>query len=83
MRDLRSIRVLRQINHETDNVPEIEFHVFQSELQVFHGPQGLILRAGFVQLAAGLPPVLRRECEFAGPYALRKKHLFGKKILQI
>jgi hypothetical protein len=83
LRDLRTIRVLRQINHETDNAPEIKFGGFQSEPEVFHGPQGLIPHAGFVQFAVGAPPVLSRECEFTGSDAWRKKHLFGKKTLQI
>src|SRR4029434_11342418 len=51
LRDLRSIRVFRQVNHETDNAPEIEFRGFQSELQVFHGPKALNLRAGFCLFA--------------------------------
>src|SRR4030095_1038838 len=76
LRDLRSIRVVRQINHETDNAPDIEFGDFQSEPQVFHGPQGLILHASFAHFAVGAPPVLSRECEFTGPYARRKEHLF-------
>ena len=80
-RDLGGIRVVRQIDHETDDAPKIQFGGFQSEPEVFNGSKGLILRAGFVQLSVGAPGILCRECEFTGPYALRKKHPFGKEIL--